>query len=59
MTVAAWLAVIQGVLQFPQTILALIKILQTTPEAQHQQVLAAAQAEANTIASTGRPTWGG
>ena len=57
MTVAAWLELIQGILAFPSTVLALVRILKGTPEAQHQKIVAAVQAEAAQYEQTGRPSW--
>lgn len=57
MTLASILTIIQGVLQFPAQVTALIKILQATPAQQHDQLVAAMQKEADTLKQTGRPTW--
>jgi hypothetical protein len=57
MTLSAWLALIQGVLAFPNEVLALVKALKGTPVAQQQAIMGAVQAEQAKFEQTGRPTW--
>lgn len=57
MTVSAILEIIQGVLKFPDAVLALVRALKDTPEESRQKVLAAMQKEADSLAATGRPDW--
>ncbi len=58
MTLAGILSLIQGVLQFPGEITALIKTLRATPEEQRAALMATMQAEADNFKKTGKPTWG-
>lgn len=57
MTLAAWIALITAALKFPDSIMALVKILQDTPEEQHDKLVAAIQSEQENMKKTGRPTW--
>jgi hypothetical protein len=57
MTLSAWVALITTALKFPDSVMAMIKMFQQTPEEQHQKIVAAAQAESASLQTTGRPTW--
>ena len=57
MTVAAVLEIIKGVLQFPDAVLSLIRILKDTPEESREKILVAMRAEADKFQDTGRPNW--
>ena len=57
MTLLAWVELIQGILKFPSAVLALIKVLQKTPEEQHDALISKMQAEAQAFEDTGRPSW--
>jgi hypothetical protein len=50
-------AIIKTVLQFPSTILEFVKILQKTPQENHDALLKKMQDEAKRFQDTGRPTW--
>ncbi len=52
-----WIEIISAVLKFPDAVLRLIKALQGTPEANHEALIQASEAEALKIKQTGRPTW--
>lgn len=51
------LAIINGVLKFPGEVLALIKILQKTPQEKREQIMQSVQAESDKFAAGGRPEW--
>ena len=57
MTFLEIMALIKGVLAFPQQILALVKLIQGTPEANREAMLAKLHDEALNFQATGRPTW--
>lgn len=57
MSLTLWLEVIKGVLQFPSAVLAVVRVLQKTPEEKHQDLLVAIQKEAAAFQETGRPSW--
>lgn len=49
------LALIQGVLAFPGECLALVRMLQGTPEQHREEIMASVQKAADGFAQTGRP----
>jgi hypothetical protein len=51
------IAIIKTVLQFPSTILEFVKLLQKTPQENHDSLLKAMQKESEQLKSGGRPTW--
>ena len=51
------IALIKGVLEFPDAVLKLIKALQSTPSEKHDAMMAASQKEWDSFKETGRPTW--
>lgn len=51
------LQAIMAALKFPTELGAFIKLIQTTPAAQHASLLVAMQKEADNMKATGRPTW--
>ena len=53
----AILEIIKGVLQFPTAVLNLIRLLQKTPQENHEALLSRMNEEAKKIEETGRPTW--
>lgn len=55
MGIGEWITLIQLVLQFPDKILAVAKLFQDTPEEKHNKLLVDIQAQAKTLADTGRP----
>lgn len=59
MTAAAIIELITGILKFPHEVLALVRLLQGTPDAQKQDVMKAIEAASVNFQKTGRPTWDG
>lgn len=57
MTLAAWVQLIVGVLKFPEQVMKLIMILKSTPAEKHNDIVSAAEKEAEHFKETGRPTW--
>lgn len=57
MNLQAILEIISGVLQFPDRVLALIRILKKTPQENHEALLAKIATEAEAFQQTGRPSW--
>lgn len=57
MTLATILEIIKGVLQFPEAILKLIRILRDTPVEQHAKIMEKIEAERKHLEETGRPIW--
>jgi hypothetical protein len=57
MGVAEIIALITGVLKFPQTVLEFVKIIQKTPAEKHADLMKKVAAEAAHFEDTGRPTW--
>lgn len=57
MGLADILAIIKGVIYFPDTILEFVKILQKTPQENHEAILDASRKEAMNYEETGRPQW--
>lgn len=51
------LAIITGVFQFWNQVVWLVKLLQGTPEADREKLVAQMQSEAEKLAQTGRPSW--
>lgn len=49
------LSLISGVLKFPGEVMALIRLLQGTPEEHRQKIMEAIQKEADSFKNTGRP----
>ena len=54
MTAAEILELVTAALQFPNELLALVRALQTTPQAAHAQLIAQIQQQAAQFAATGR-----
>lgn len=57
MTVASILEIIDGLLKFPNEILALVKMLKGTASEADAAIVAKAQSDWDTLQKTGRPTW--
>lgn len=57
MTISAILSLIIGILQFPAQMSAFLKILQKTPEEQHNALIASIQAQSAAYQASGRPNW--
>jgi hypothetical protein len=57
MGAAEIIALIIGVLKFPQVILDFVKLLQKTPAEKHSDLIKKVQAEAAHFEETGRPQW--
>lgn len=57
MTFLEIMALIKGVLAFPHEVLALVRLIQGTPEANREAMLSKLHDEAVSFQSTGRPTW--
>ena len=57
MGIAEIMAIVSGVLQFPGQILALIKILRSTPAENQEKIMIQIQDAAHKFNETGRPTW--
>jgi len=51
------MAIVSGVLQFPGHILALIKILRSTPAENQEKIMKQIQETAHKFNETGRPDW--
>ncbi len=51
------LDLVKGVIQFPATILQFVKILQKTPQENHEYLLIKLNNESHVFEETGRPTW--
>lgn len=51
-------ALVTAFFQFPQTILAFVKILKKTPEENHDAILKRVADEAASFEQSGRPNWG-
>lgn len=58
LAIGQWFTLISGILSFPDKILPFIKMLQTTPEQQHDAIIAEIQKQADAYKTTGRPTAG-
>lgn len=56
MNLAAWLEIISAALKFPDAILRLVRVLQKTPQEQHEALVLKNEAEAKTFEDTGRPS---
>jgi choline kinase len=54
---AQYLAVAIGFFKFFDEVVSLIKLLQKTPAAKHQEILKRIQAEDKQLEETGRPVW--
>ena len=57
MTPVEWIALLTAFFQFPKEILAIVKLLQKTPEEKRQQIIEGAQKVADSFSETGRPKW--
>lgn len=57
MGLSVWLEIIKGVLEFPEHVLAIIKVVRKTPAAKRSELLVAMNKNIETTAQTGRPTW--
>ncbi len=57
MTIAAFITVLTAFFKFPDSVLALVKALQSTPEAKHQDLVKKIQDEVAAAAAGGRPQW--
>jgi len=57
MTAAGILALITGVLQFPNEILQLINVLKKTPQEKHDELMKKITGEAQDFDKNGRPQW--
>jgi len=53
----AILEIIKGVLQFPNAILRLVRVLQKTPQENHEALVKKNEDEASQYEKTGRPSW--
>lgn len=51
------LTLLKAIFTFPSEIMALVRMLQKTPEEKHQDILRAVTAEAEKYQQTGRPEW--
>jgi hypothetical protein len=57
LTLSAILEIIKGVLQFPSVVLEFVRLLQKTPQENHETLLKRITEEAERFEETGRPTW--
>lgn len=57
MTLVTILELIKGLFDFPQQVLALVRVMRATPEENREKIIAAMQKEADSFANTGRPDW--
>lgn len=57
MGLTGWIAIITAALKFPDAIMRFVVLLQKTPQEQHEALLQAGEAEAASLAQTGRPSW--
>ncbi len=51
------LTIIAGIFKFWDQVTWLVKLLQSTPEQDHEKLVSSIQAEAANVQKTGRPTW--
>lgn len=57
MSLTGWLEIIKGVLSFPGEVLALVRVLQGTPDEKRQALVSQIQKMSDDFKETGRPTW--
>ena len=55
MSLAAWIALIKGVLDFPEDILKLVKVLESTPIEKRDAIMACSEKAWSSFKETGRP----
>lgn len=56
-TVAGWVALITGVLKFPETILKIVNELKKVPSEKHAELLDRMRKESDSLKNGGRPEW--
>lgn len=52
-----WVEIIKAVLQFPDAVLRLVKLLQKTDQEKHEALIVSIEREAESLKKTGRPVW--
>lgn len=57
MSLSELITLLKAFFQFPETLLAVIKLLQDTPQERHEGLVLAMEQEKKKFDETGRPTW--
>ncbi len=57
MGLTAILEIVKGVIAFPSVVLEFVRLLQKTPQENHEAIVSRIRLEAQHFQETGRPTW--